>query len=318
MKEETGPIGELGPSDTIQVVGAGVSGLLISYYLKKAGYKVVLYEGRSVGGKVGTLKTACGLVETAANAVYTNADVMELLQELNLSPQFPATKLKKKLWRKGKARSFPYLIRELPALAAGLMKRIPADLEDVSVYDFFRPMMGDQACYEIVSAVLGGVYAADAKELRFKSVFKQDIGSKTYAGFMRETVRAKRQSGHKAASVSFRGGMGEFIKALEGELKENIVKEEKGFVEAGVNTVVCADAAGAAKLLDPGFPKVAEQLRQIEYRQLSTTTCFLKRPVSALRRAGLRGYGGGKQKVWFLTFPTLFIGNNLSFSKIRR
>lgn len=286
MQKESGPVGTLGPSKTVHIVGAGVSGLLMGYYLKKAGFQVSIFEAGRVGGKISTTLTPQGIAESAANAIYTNQDVDELLTELGLKPLSSRDKLKKKIWRAGKARSFPLLLREAPRVIFGLFKRPPKNLEGLSVHDFFAPMLGAKTAYETLSAVLGGIYASNAKELLFKSVFKTNVKAKTYFGFLKALAKERKASGHKPRSVSFPGGMAEFIEALRKSLADNIALEKKTGLDESVNTVICADASDAATLLESQssqvLSKLASELKKVPYRSLSTGTYFFKKTAKEL------------------------------------
>lgn len=286
MQKESGPIGKLGLSQEIHIIGAGISGLLMAYYLKKAGYKITIFEKNSrPGGKIHTVKTSSGIAETAANAIFTNEDVMELLQELKLPYLLPAEKLKKKIWKHGKARSFPLTSKEFLRLILGLFKKLPADLDSLSVQDFFAPLLGERAAYEILSAVFGGVYASDAKTLHFKSVFKNEIRSNTYFGFIKELVKKRKEKSHKPTSISFEGGMQTFINALSDNLKENIVYDEKKKLSEDANSIICADAQEAAEMLEEKHPGIARELRKINYQSLSSTTCFFEEEPKPLKNS---------------------------------
>ena len=312
MKNLSGPIGSLDPSKETHIIGAGVSGLLIAYYLKQAGLNVTLFEKSNVGGKISTSKTNAGIAESAANAIFTNQDVMDLLNELELPYLNSREKLKRKLWRGDKARSFPLRPWEVLRVLPGLFKRPPQDCEKISVYDFFRPMLGNKVAYEVLSAVLGGIYATNSKNLHFKSVFKTDCHSKTYLGFFKQLAASRKGSGHRAQSISFTGGMGDFIRALEKKLEGNILKEEKISIDSSVNTIICSDAQDAAQLLRADFPEMAKELEQISYQKVSTGTYFFKRPASELESSFgiLFPPGSGFNSIGILHNSAIFEGRS--------
>lgn len=280
--KKSGPIGRLGSSKEVHIIGAGVSGLLMGYYLKKSGFTVTIFEQDNVGGKISTSKTPAGIAETAANAIFTNPDVMELLAELEIPYILPRASLKKKIWRGSKIRSFPLTPRELFLVLLRLFRRVPKDVPSLSVFGFFSPLLGEKAAFEVLSAVFGGIYASDAKELHFKSVFKNDVQARTYFGYLRELAKARKASGHKAESISFKGGMQTFINALSEALKDSIVLEKKTEIDPDANTIVCGDAVEAAGLLKNEGQEIRDLLKSVKYRPLSTGTYFLKRPVEEL------------------------------------
>ena len=69
----------------IQVIGAGFSGLVTSWYLLKKGFQVEILESQfRPGGLISTFQNEFGLVETAANGVFNSALFEDLAQNLEL------------------------------------------------------------------------------------------------------------------------------------------------------------------------------------------------------------------------------------------
>ena len=70
---------------TITVVGAGFSGLTTAYFLSKQNCKVQVIEssGRT-GGLIKTIRTAHGLVETAANGLLNSALLERMCADLGV------------------------------------------------------------------------------------------------------------------------------------------------------------------------------------------------------------------------------------------
>lgn len=287
MQISSGPIGSLNPDNkNVTIIGAGISGLLIAYYLKKNGFIVSLYEKeKKVGGKISTIETEYGLAETAANAIFTNEDVLELLNELNLNIIAATKNLKKHVWYNGAPKSSPLNFLQILRITLGLFKKIEKkDLNQKSIYDFFSPFTGKFFASQIMSAALGGVYAENTKNLHFQSIFKSPIKSNRYIGFVLELIKKKKSSsGHKAHSVCFQGGMQTFVNALENELKENIIYQEKCLEDE--NTIICTDAHNAAKLFEKKDSQISTLLSEINYNQLDSTTVFTKSPIHFLNES---------------------------------
>lgn len=284
MQTESGPAGSLIRGKEVHVIGAGVSGLLISYYLKKAGHKVTVFEKEKVGGKIQTEITEAGPAEKAANAIYTSSEVMELLSELKLTPLSPAPNLKKKIWRFSRPLNFPLRLMEVVKILFRLFKRPPAQ-KDISVLDFFSPLLGKETAYEILSAVFGGVYAANADELDFESIFKESPDKKSYLQFFKAMAKNKKRERHRAQSISFKNGMQDFIEALKEELSDSIEHKEIFELDRTVNTVLCCEADAAARILARSAPEVSKELEKIKYKPLSTGTYFLKKPLPELHQS---------------------------------
>lgn len=286
MQISQGPIGQIDKSQKeVTIIGAGISGLLMGYYLKKSGFLVSIYEKNNfVGGKINTIDTQYGPAETAANAVYTNDDVLALMEELNLKYAIAPHALKKYVWRNGKGKTPPFTILELLRIILGAFKIIDiTNLSKKTVFDFFSPMMGNFFAAEVMSAALGGIYAEPTSKIHFQSLFKHPFKSKRYFGFFKELLQMRKtRSKLKAQSIGFDGGMKSFIDALKINLEGNIFLAHE-YSELTDNTIICTDAINASIILQEAAPKIATLLSQIKYNSMYTSTVFTKKPIQFLR-----------------------------------
>lgn len=285
MQLSRGPVGKFLIDRPVHIYGAGISGLLMGFFLKKAGYQVSIFETQSrVGGKIQTISTELGLVETAANAIYTNDDVYELIQELNLNYISASKGLKKKVWRNNLAKSPPFYFKELFKILFNLFKKTPEKCDQLSVKDFFTPLTGQKFCNEVISSALGGIYAEDASLLHFGSIFKLPLKQQRYFSYFKWLIQSKRGK-TRSESISFEGGMQSFINALENKLKDcihfNVVQE----LNLNVNNIICTDAHDAAKLLNELAPPVCTELEKIKYNHLNTTTFICDQEISYLKNS---------------------------------
>lgn len=284
-------IGRLDPSDkNVHIWGAGFSGLILGYYLKGQGYKVSIYEkSNAVGGKIRTEKTNSGLVEKGANALYMNADSMDLLKEIQLEPIPVTKKLKRLIYTDGKPRR-PMQLGLLAKIALNGGKKPPLISDGLTVGDFFRPLIGDYLIKNFLSPVLGGIYASSADQLHFKSVFydaAQVPQYRTYRDFLKIMLKELRNRPRLeiSGSVSFEGGMQTLINRLSELLKDEIKLEHKEDFRLRGNTIICTDAHSAAELLRDVRPAISQELARIQYHQLGSVTVFLKREIKALHKS---------------------------------
>lgn len=280
MKEATGYIGEITNKDLpFKVVGAGFSGLVTAYYLKKNGFKVTLFEKNKVGGKLQSIQTQNGIVEYAANAYYSSPEFESLFQDLNIKPLFANKKLKKWIWF-GKAKS-PISVKVILKIIFSLLKRIPPDeLNTFTIYDFFQPLTGKKFAKENLSAMLGGVYATTSDNIAFKSVFKSPVKARNYFQFFLELRKNKKK--YKPRSVSFEKGVHELIEHLRDKLQENIIHKEVKELDNESNWIICTDAIEASKFF-AGEEK--DNLSQIQYTPLDSYTLTSKKEVKFLKRS---------------------------------
>lgn len=284
MNKSTGPIGQLNKSNkNVQIIGAGIAGLLMAYYLKKSGYKVTIYEKDSrVGGKIGTKQTSYGPAETAANAIFTNDDVLELMAQLKLEYFKAPHDLKKFVWRDNKPTSPPFKWYELLSFLLKSFRKInKVNIEKKTVLEVFKPMMGEYFTREIMSAALGGIYAQPTSVIHFKSLFKSPITSRTYFGFFRNLLAMRKSSNKsKALSISFKNGMQDLVDSLSNELKENIKYETISEVSCSNNTIICTEASSASKLLDN--PLLSKELSSIKYNSMYSSTVITNKKIDYL------------------------------------
>lgn len=284
-------IGKLNPADkNVSIWGAGFSGLVLGYYLKDQGYKVTIYERTNkVGGKIHTKKTSAGLVETGANALYMNADGMDLLKELKLEP-IPATKkLKRLLMINGKPKR-PVQLGIISKLTLHGHVKPPLITDGLTVAEFFKPLIGNENINKFVSPVLGGIYAAPAENLHFKSVFPE-LADKaqfvSYWEFVKTLIKNQKSKPRLevSGSVSFEGGMQTFINRLADTLKHEIKLNYKEPFRIKGNTILCTDAVNAAELTKEIRPEFSAELARIRYQGLTSVTVFMKREIRSLQKS---------------------------------
>lgn len=284
MIESVGLIGNVNKSQHIHIIGAGISGLVLGHYLKRLDYSFTIYEqGARAGGKISTIHGQYGLIETAANAIYTNDDVYELIDKLGLSVQEAKPKLKKVVWRAARAMSPPVKKREILRILFNLFKT-PDVGQNTTIYEFFVPLVGKPVCEEVIAPVFAGIYAEDIKDLHFKSIFKNYNKPVSYYHYFKQLKKEKAKQKHPVRSISFDGGMQVFIDALANELKENIIYNCKDKLIKD-NVIICTSAPAAAKYVISIAPELSKTLNSIKYNSISTITIICEREISFLNKA---------------------------------
>lgn len=285
-------IGRINPKDRhVTIWGAGFSGLILGYYLKDMGYRITIYErANKVGGKVGTKKASGGgLIEKGPNALFLNADSLELLKELKLEP-LPATKkLKRFLMFNGKPKR-PFQLGVLSRVGLNAHKKPPLVTDGLTVAEFFRPLLGTQNIDRFLSPILSGIYATPAEQLHFKTIF-DTVGNKaqfdSYWDFIKMMFRHQKSQPkiELSGSVSFEGGMQTLVNRLAEILKSEIKTNYKEPFRIKGNTVICTDAGVASELLKELRPEMSAELGRIRYQELSSITVFLKREIRSLQKS---------------------------------
>jgi len=284
-------IGRLNPQDkNVNIWGAGFSGLVLGFYLKEMGYKVSIFErSNKVGGKIHTKKIPNGLVETGPNALYMNADGMDLLKHLQLTPLPASKKLKRFLMIDGKLQH-PMQLGILSKVVLNAHKKPPLISDGLTVADFFRPLIGESNIQNFLTPVLGGIYATPAENLHFKSIFyelSRIAQFKSYWDFLGLILKLKKAKPRLevSGSVSFEGGMQTFINRMADYLSSEIKLNYKESFKIKGNTVICTDAFTAAELLKEAKPEFSTELSRIKYQPLCSTTVFTKHEIKPIRKA---------------------------------
>lgn len=283
MQQSQGPIGKLEKKD-IRIYGAGFSGLVMAYYLEKKGFQCEIFEAKEKpGGKIITQKTPYGICEKAANAIFSSDDVIELLTELDVNYVCAPSKIRKLIYRNNKISS-PVKPWELARTLFSLLKKVPTD-SNITVHDFFLPLLGEKLCHELLSTALSGIYATDAKKLHFKSLFPDYKQSGRYLGLIKFLRSRRKKNKTKPVSISFENGMEEIIHKLIRKIKAPIHYENSPILNSNYNNIICTDAIDAAKVLQNDHPQISNLLEKINYTALNTLTVFSNTRIDELKNA---------------------------------
>lgn len=288
MKMNKGYLGVLKPYETVHIIGGGISGLSLAFYLKKANIPFKLYEKESrLGGKIQTTVNEYGVFEHAANAIFSDDNVYEMLNELELDPIPAKPKLKKYIWRNGHPSTPPINIFEFITLFFKSFKKIPElNFDQVSVRDFFSPMLGDKLTEEVLAPALTGIYAEHISNLHFLSIFKlKPKSGERYISYFLRLKRLKPTPKQKARSLNFKNGMGDFISALRSFIGDNVEYSNQQHSLNFSNTIIATDATEAAGILKEIHPDIVLELKKISYSSMSLAHIFTTAKVSYLKNA---------------------------------
>lgn len=282
MSVRQGHIGSLLKTEPVNIIGAGVTGLVLGYYLKKHKIPFIIYESTErVGGKIQTIETKSGIAEYAANAIFADELVLELLKDIKQKYYKSEKGLHRFIWKNQLPHSPPFKIWDLLKKIKNLSLKINKEkLTNMSVHDFFEPLVGEKFCNEVIAPAFAGIYAWDIRELHFQSIFNINTETKTYFHFLLQQVLKKKKS--KPSSISFEGGMQTFINTLSDLLKDNIVLNSKITDLGGTNIILATDAIAAAKIVESTYPILADELTKIQYSKLSIATLITKGKIPYL------------------------------------
>ncbi len=272
-------LGHLDLNKKVHIYGGGISGLLAAYRFQKEGIDFTLHEkSNRLGGKLQTDLTEHGPVEWAANAIVHSPEVEKLLSDLELTPIAATKGLKKCVYRKGKIQSFPPLsFLELLKVFKNLFRPIPP-LSNCSLKEAFTPLLSEEICDEVLTPIFRGVYATGSEDLSATAVIP---GLSQFEGLpYHNFFSSKLKNRSPLQSLSFKGGMQEFIDALSKKVRDHCNLNSNTPLQE--NSLVCTDPHSAAELLK-SHPDINNLLNSIESVPIHSSCFVLKDEIKELK-----------------------------------
>ena len=259
-----------------RVIGAGLSGLATAWYLTEGGARVHVIEAAgSAGGLIHTLRTAEGLVETAAPAFMSSPRVLALFSAAGVEACEPNPALKKRyIFRGGRPRRWPLSPVETSAtllrFGTAWISRRHRPRGEESLGEWGRRVLGPSGV-EWLLAPVAGIYAASPDALSAVAV-----------------LGGRRRGGTRIAP---RRGMQELVDRLVDALVGRGVRfsfnERVTALDSSVPTAICTEAPAAAGLLQSHAPRLAAALDRIRMVSLVTITAFFQPSANDLRGSGV-------------------------------
>ena len=276
------------------IIGAGVSGLLIAYALKKKGYQVKLLErSNRPGGLIETKVTSSGPAETAAHSLMVTPEIQAFFSELGvpLSPLNPKS-LARFIYRNGKMRRFPLtLVETLHTLIRFFSKPLkPIHPETATLAEWCECYLGKPALQYLLSPFVTGVYAARPEELLLKSAFPRLVPQAPEKSLFRNLFSGDRKKSPRPQMMAPTHGMTHLVSRLREVLENDISLNTK--IEAlpdSPNLILSVPAPELAHLIRESDSESANALQKIQYSPIITCTVFA--PESSFNREPPRGVG---------------------------
>ncbi|MCG3399668.1 protoporphyrinogen oxidase [Staphylococcus massiliensis] len=233
-------------TQSIAIIGAGISGLTSAYYLKKnfPEYDVTIYEASvHTGGKIHTVRRNGFTIELGPESYLGRKHIMtDIAKELGMEDEIVTNET---------GQAYIYANNELYKIPGGSILGIPTDWKpfyqsklisrkgkmragrelfirplamdkDMSVGTFFRKRLGDEVLENLVEPLMGGIYGANIDELSLMSTFpnfkeqEERYGSliKGMRQVKKEREKNKEEGAPKGQFNQFKNGLGSFIDKL--------------------------------------------------------------------------------------------------------
>jgi oxygen-dependent protoporphyrinogen oxidase len=308
----------------IGIIGAGISGLTVAYYLQKAGVPYCLLETREVpGGYVRSVREGPYLRELGPNSLLCDSELLRFIGELGLGKELlPANSVSKAryIYRNGTYRSLP--TNPLRLLLGSFFswetkKALLAERHNTSTSPpgetlgaFFERRFSRELVEYALAPFVAGIYAGDPYDLLVDETFPALVGYEQRYGSVVRGFLKNRRSG-RTKTVSFRAGLQTLTDAIAAQLSPEAVRYQtavsrvrrtnagwlletsQGDTEVS-RLVVTSPAFACAAFLETDQPELAHALRAIEYPPMVLVhTAFKRNDV----RHPLNGFGGLNPKV---------------------
>lgn len=231
----------------IAVIGGGISGLCVAYWLKKEDFEVQLFEKNDrTGGVIISERSNGFLVDIGPNSALETSEVLkELISDLGLEDQKiygNDSSGKRYILKQGKLMAVPTSAlafiqsrlfswkAKLRLLKEPFIKRTSG--EDIALADFVRYRLGREFLDYAINPFVAGVYAGDPRQLSTATGFpklyalEQKYGSliKGAVQGARERKKRKEVAKNRARMFSFTDGMQVLTDALAANLPQEIHK----------------------------------------------------------------------------------------------
>ncbi|SIT86371.1 oxygen-dependent protoporphyrinogen oxidase [Pontibacter indicus] len=282
----------------VAIIGAGISGLSLAYYLQRQGIAYDLFEaGSEVGGNMRTLQKNGYTFELGPNTLQMNEDLLQLITELKLETELlPLTPRNNKRYvlHDGQLHAVPSCPKSF--LSNGLFskedkyrilqerKQPPAEVENETVSDFFERRFGVKQMDFLAAPLISGLYGGDPRQLLVNKAHPELKELEAAYGSVLEGMVQRKKRGVFQRAFSFRNGMSTLPQAIADKLislhldhKVEYISRIRGKYIISCNTngdhdneeydklVLALPAHQAAELIEFTYPGLSAALQNIKY-----------------------------------------------------
>lgn len=242
-------------SKKVIIIGGGITGLGVAYYLKDRADFLLMEKNQRLGGNIYTERVGDFVIEGGPDCFLSEKPwALELCNKLGLKERLLATNETNNstfvLWRNHlhplpegfflmvPTKVIPFLKSSLISLPGKI--RMGMDLfiprkkteSDESLADFVCRRLGKEALDKIAEPLVAGIHAGDPETMSLKSSFprflelEQKYGSLIKGMLARRklSLQIKREDGQRLTMfMTLKGGLSELTTSLEGQIKKDSI-----------------------------------------------------------------------------------------------
>ena len=220
----------------IAIIGGGLTGLTLAYYLQQAGVAYDLFEASErPGGNLHSPQDLAGYqLEAGANSLLLSPELEELLTELGLQPAIqdaaPVSQHRYVL-RHGAYQALPasppklltssfFSFKTKLRLLGELLHRPAPPVPGETIAAFFERHFGAEVVDYAVNPFVAGIYAGDPRELLLSLTFPQLAAlEQQYGSVLRGFAASQKgKSNTRRRTITLRGGVQTLTDALAARL----------------------------------------------------------------------------------------------------
>lgn len=282
----------------VAIIGAGISGLALAYFLQRKGIAYDLFEaGSEVGGSMRSIRKNGYLLELGPNTLQMNEELLQLITELKLEgellPLPPHSKCRYVLHQgsyhlaptcPSSFKSNALFSREAKYRILQERKIPPSHVENETISQFFERRFGIEAVDYLATPFASGLYGGDPNQLLVSKAFPEVKELETDYGSVLEGMVQQKRKGVFQRGFAFKEGMGTLPQAIADKLISlhlehpiEFVTRIKGkfILSCTVNgdhdneeydkLVLALPAHQAAGLIEYTYPGMSAALQNINY-----------------------------------------------------
>lgn len=258
----------------VQIVGAGISGLLCAYFAAENGHQVEVFDtAPQAGGKIHTHQSKHGMMESAANATLADQLVEDVAQKIGLKLIAKKSNARKRfIYTMGAITRWPLglldslrLLRFLFLWKWGAASVKPRAQESLKVWS--DRVLSSNISDHLLGPACQGIFGVDTEPLS---------GTLIYNYFFSKTPRLY---GQLRGSVAPEAGMGQWVSALQKYLQAKGVQfyfSQAPQISANKTVIVATDLKNAIKILKEHNDPRASMLAHVPCVDLLSVNVFYK------------------------------------------
>ncbi|WP_024790621.1 MULTISPECIES: protoporphyrinogen oxidase [unclassified Lebetimonas] len=266
----------------LAIVGGGISGLSLAYYLQND-YEITVFEKDKWGGKAYTQKVGNYLFEEGVNGFLNNSPkTLELCEKIGIKPIKADENAKIRYIYDDKLIKLPskpieFLTSDIMSLKGKIriLKEFfikPVCDREESVKEFAIRRLGKEFYRKMMIPMLAGIYASTPEMTSMNAAFpKLKKVECEYGSLFKGMIKLKRGGEPTGELHSFEYGMSEFINKLKEKTKANfVIKEIKDVDELkDFDKIVIATEAYSASEILKKYEKLSDLLKKIPYNPVA-------------------------------------------------